>query len=489
MCSCCVTFFKPRRVGTITTADYKNRFPPGPQPLPLLGNVHQLPADYQHKTFAEWGRRYGDVVFARLFRTPVLILNSVQAAQDLMDKRGFKYSDRPRFVLLVELIGWDSVLTLMRYGERSRKHRKWMRDAFQNKASLESYRPMQRRETYTLLSGLIKNAEDHAEHCRRFAASMVLEVAYGHRVKSLDDNPGSVIVDFVPILKHLPTWFPGCSFKQHALDVWRSRRAFLDTPFQMVRDAMTAGTATSCLTVSLIEQCSGSGGLSKEDEEDIKGTAGQLYSAGTETTFITLSTFLLAMAIYPDVLKKAQEEIDRVTGNQRLPDFGDRESLPYLECILKETYRWNSPAPLGIPHRVTSDDIYRGYHIPEGCMIIPNIWGMMHNPDMYPEPEEFQPERFLKANIIDPSDVVFGFGRRLCVGQAFADSSLWLAMANILATLDICKPVDDFGNEITPKPTFQPGFTSPPKPFTCIIRPRSSHALDLIQSANVDVAL
>ncbi|OBZ74906.1 O-methylsterigmatocystin oxidoreductase [Grifola frondosa] len=424
---------------------------------------------------------------------PTLILSSVQAAQDLMDKRSAKYSDRPRFVLLGELMGWDAVLAHMTYGDRSRKYRKWIHDALQAKAVLKSYYPLQRRESCVLLSGLFESPEAYVAHIRRFAAALVLEIAYGHRVTSLKDeyirlaerattataeagSPGSMLVDFFPFLKELPAWFPGCGFKRRALDVRPHVRAFLDMPFQMVKDAMATGITIPSMTATLIEKCSGNEGISEEDEEDIK--------AGTETTATALTTFVMAMVLYSNVLKKAQEEIDMVIGNERLPDFTDRDFLPYLGCILKELYRWNSPLPLGFPHRATSDDIYRGYYIPQGYMVIPNIWGMMHTPDIYPEPEKFTPERFLETedrpnsptNASDPYNVVFGFGRRLCPGQAFGDSSLWLAMAHMIATLDIRKSVDSFGKEINVEAAFSPGFT------------RTKKACELIQSVNADLA-
>ncbi|OBZ68047.1 O-methylsterigmatocystin oxidoreductase [Grifola frondosa] len=499
-----------------------------------------MPVDYQHRKFAEWGNQYGDISFARLFRTPALILNSVQAAQDLMDKRSAQYSDRPRFVLVVELMGWDSISSHMAYGDRSRKHRKWIHDAFQTKAVLESYYPLQRREASVLVSGLLESPEAYITHFRRqpnflwFAAALVVEITYGHRVTSLDDkyiglaerattataeagSPGSMLVDFFPILKELPAWLPGCDFKRRALDARPHIRAFLDMPFQMVKDAMwqATGTTIPSVTASLIEKCSGNEGINKEDEEDIKGTAG-FYTEPElrQSVVIALTTFVMAMVLYPNVFKKAQEEIDGVIGNERLPDFTDRDSLPYLGCTLKELYRWNSPLPLGLPHRATSDDIYRGYRIPQGCMIIPNIWGMMHAPDIYPEPEKFRPERFLetthgpssRTDASDPYNIVFGFGRRLCPGQAFADSSLWLAMAHMIATLDIRKRVDSFGKEINFEAAFSSGFVrqahylnrfmrasvevlcSAPKPFTCVILPRSKKACELVQSTSADLA-
>lgn len=80
------------------------------------------------------------------------------------------------------------------------------------------------------------------------------------------------------------------------------------------------------------------------------------------------------MAMYPDVQRQAQSELDRVIGQTRLPGFDDRDSLPYINALLKELTRWHVVAPTAIPHSALEDDEYNGYYIPKGSMIIPNLW-------------------------------------------------------------------------------------------------------------------
>ena len=80
------------------------------------------------------------------------------------------------------------------------------------------------------------------------------------------------------------------------------------------------------------------------------------------------------MALNPHVVKRAQEELDRVVGNERLPELSDRENLPYISALLKELLRWACPTPFGVPKRIMEDDVYKGYRIPAGANIIENIW-------------------------------------------------------------------------------------------------------------------
>jgi len=123
------------------------------------------------------------------------------------------------------------------------------------------------------------------------------------------------------------------------------------------------------------------------------------------------------MALNPEVVEKAQEELDRVVGKDRLPEYSDREDLPYIDAVVKEVLRWNPPTPIAFPVKTTQDDVYRGYFIPAGATVIGNIWAVFRDPNIYPDPEAFNPGRFLKDGKIDPlvfnpEDRVFGSGRR-----------------------------------------------------------------------------
>lgn len=110
-------------------------------------------------------------------------------------------------------------------------------------------------------------------------------------------------------------------------------------------------------------------------------------------------------------------------------------------------------------HQILVDDEYNGYLIPAGTIILPNIWAMTHDEEVYPDPLTFNPERYLgldeeEARKLDPRNIVFGFGRRVCVGQHFADQQVWLAVACLIATFDVRKAKDEFGKEITPIPNY-----------------------------------
>ena len=127
--------------------------------------------------------------------------------------------------------------------------------------------------------------------------------------------------------------------------------------------------------------------------------------------------FIFAMITNPGAMKKAQEELDRVVGKGELPDFSHKDSLPYIDALIKELLRWSPPVPLSSPNRAMQDDVYRGYFIPRGATVIQNVWAISRDPSVYPDPDVFNPDRFLKDGkinplVFDPEDRVFGAGRR-----------------------------------------------------------------------------
>ncbi|KZT03208.1 cytochrome P450 [Laetiporus sulphureus 93-53] len=487
---------------------------PGPRHLPFVGNIHQIDHEYPHKTFAQWTRSHGPLVYTYLFRQPALIIHTVQAAIDLMEKKGAIHSSRPSFVFLIELIGLNNNPALLPYGDRWRRHRKWLQAALLEKNILESYHPIRAREVHRLLTGLVQSPDEFASLITSYVGAILTEITYGHTATSLEDDQfiqmaakssadtieactfASTLVDFFPSLKHIPTWMPGSSFKRNALRIRQQVKIAETTPYTWVKEQIACGSARPSFVSSILDKMTRDGELSEDNERNLSGAAASIYNAGTDTSVTSIQTFVLAMVLYPEVFKKAQMEIDKVVGNSRLPDLADRGSLPYLDQVLLEVYRWNPPVPLGIPHLSTRDDVYLGCHIPGGTMTMSNIWyvHMTRDPEIYSDPEAFRPERFDELDaetmeLYNPGKIVFGFGRRICPGRYLADSSIWLAMATILASFNIAKAKDDKGNVITPTPAFLPGLVNHPKLFRCHISPRSQEMRTLILDQGMTIAV
>jgi len=149
--------------------------------------------------------------------------------------------------------------------------------------------------------------------------------------------------------------------------------------------------------------------------------------------------------------------------------------------------RWRPVTPIAVPHCLTADDVYNGYRLPKGSIVIGNVYAMLHDEKVYPDPFAFKPERFLKDGQLDPNVqhpgvATFGFGRRICPGRFMALSSVWISIAMILSTLEIKKAVDEKGDIIEPDHKYVSSMVSIPAPFKCSIKPRSDETEKLIRS-------
>ena len=201
------------------------------------------------------------------------------------------------------------------------------------------------------------------------------------------------------------------------------------------------------------------------------------------------------MVLFPEVQKRAQACIDNVVGPERLPAMDDYPQLPYIRNCIKEITRLMPTARLGFPHAVMEDDGYLGYRIPKGAGIIANIHTIHMDPERYPEPETFNPDRYLddEQSLVDsatnpePSQrgtFAFGAGRRICQGMHVAERSLFLGMSRVLWAFDIVAAKDERGDDVMPDLTkLTQGFMTVPEPFQATIRPRSSQRAALIKKA------
>ncbi|KAF8874736.1 cytochrome P450 [Infundibulicybe gibba] len=342
--------------------------PPGPKGLPIIGNFLDMPVHKQWAIFGEWSKIYGDIIYLNVLGQPIIILSSTKRTTDLLEKRSSIYSDRPRMPMLGELMGCDFFLSLMPYGVRWRRHRRLFHKHF-NVNVVSKYLSVHSHETRLFLYALLKSPGEFRRHTRHTFASTIMNVIYGIKVQETDDpyieaaeaslesiaeagTPGAFLVDFMPILKYVPEWMPGASFKKKAAH-WRDiNYEMAERPWRFVKSQHSQGVAPTSVATALLDGLPPAEDERREEEEICaRGTAAVAYSGGTDSTMSSLQAFFLAMTLCPDVQQKAQAELDSVVGN-RLPDFADRDSLPYVNAVVKETLRWQNVVPLALPTRL-----------------------------------------------------------------------------------------------------------------------------------------
>ncbi|KAK7448088.1 hypothetical protein VKT23_013846 [Stygiomarasmius scandens] len=365
--------------------------PPGPRRVPFLGNLLSMPMAKEWETFAKWGEKY-------VFSQTIVVLNSAKVAAELLDSRSAIYSDRPVVPMGGDLVGYNRALGLLPYGDRFKKHRRLAKQLFGNTKTMEAFYPIEEEEAHRLLKRLVSQSDRFVNHIQKMAGAIILRVTHGYPVQEGEDpfvkladealqqfsassSPTSFMVNMVPALMYVPAWVPGVSFRKTARKWAAHLEETVEKPFEWVKTRMANGTAE----MSFISNLLGEGQLNEKEEYDIKWTASALYAGkairilsiylqdaeyclqrGVDTTVGSQVSFLKAMLLWPEVAKKAQAELDTVVGSDRLPTFADRASLPYLNALALETFRWHSVGPTGIAHRLMEDDTYNGYFIPKG---------------------------------------------------------------------------------------------------------------------------
>lgn len=297
---------------------------------------------------------------------------------------------------------------------------------------------------------------------------------------ALSAFPGSALVNTIPILRYLPECFPGIEFHKFARKCRELTRKMRYEPLDMVKYKMANGTALPSLARTLLES-----ETCEEDKELIADVTGVIYAGGSDTLMSTITSLISAFALYPEVQRRAQVEIDSVIGRNRLPIPEDEELMPYIGAICKEIVRWRVSFPLGVARSNLYDDVYEGQFIPKGSAILWNTWAIAHDPETFPDPYSFNPERWLDGNgrLTDDEFVAaFGYGRRQCIGMNLAKSTLWLTAASLLATMECSKSKDKDGNEIDISVEDTGGLLLHPVPFECDIHPRDKKATELLES-------
>ncbi|THU76425.1 cytochrome P450 [Dendrothele bispora CBS 962.96] len=480
----------------------RSRFPlpPGPKGLPIIGSLldsaifsndsNTKSCEPEWKTYLDLGKKFNsDIIHISVLGDHTVVLNSANATDDLLEKRSGIYSDRPgTFSPQFIKAGRNHTIMLTAYHMFLRK----MFHQYFQPRSLAKFHPFQRKAVLELLDSLINLSKDGETEFKgplqRYAGSVILRAIYGittqedqeHYVSLVNrailgiaqaGSHGNFLVDYLSIFEM--AWLPGAGFKRKAKAWTQSAVALRDEPWEKLQTSVAAGTALDCLATENLDKAK------KDDtqmEVMIRNCTGVAYLGKAS---LLLST-VLSLLHNPDVQARAQRELDTVVGTSRLPDFGDRENLPYLEAILTESLRIYPVLPLAVPHHSIEDDVYEGYFIPKGTTFVANSWAILHNKHAYPDPLKFNPERFVQkeGEKLPPSPLLyaFGYGRRQCPGRPFALDNAWLAIACILATFNIKKAINQDGTEIEAEIAYTKGMVSHPEDFKCRFVPRSTGA-------------
>ncbi|KAH9952755.1 cytochrome P450 [Russula dissimulans] len=525
----------------VVLRDHRKRrglpYPPGPQSWPIIGNLLDVPSQRPWIAYTKMSKRYGEIVGLHVLGQLVVVLSSSSAIKDLLERRGELYSDRPSFPLH-EVLGVDWLLPALSKGDVWSEGRKLLDRSLRPAAPI-SYRNMMEEKTRSFLGQLFLTPKHFRSHIELLQGKLIMSLTYGYDLKTYDDDlivapvelnkvlaesvlPGAVLMNHIPFIKHIHSWIPFLSQEAVAQKCRRLSETMKTGPIDFVWTSMREGTAAQSLASEHLRDVEHLSGPERQKQERVVQEAlGSLFNGEPSLSVASLMTLFLALTLYPEVQKRAQAELDSVIGRDRLPTFDDRPQLPYIDAMCKEVLRWRPALPLGFPHASTQDGVYKDFFIPKGATIIANAWGVLHDPELYPDPSTFNPERFLSApaappprgggggggqpRLNDPQliSLAFGAGKRICPGRHFVDASLFILAASVLAVFSLSKPtgvpeedpISGIGigtgtgtgtgsGAIEAQEVQAPGKAGSscesPGEFGCVITPRDALAKDLI---------
>ncbi|KAK5379003.1 hypothetical protein LTR20_010303 [Exophiala xenobiotica] len=480
---------------------------PGPKGRPIVGSAYDLKKGengYFWFKFTEWGREFGPIYQYKAFGKVNVVVGTEKIANDLLRERGDVYSSREQLPMGSQLLSDNKKALFLPYGDEWRRVRKLQHHVTQVKAAT-SYQPLQMKESARLVRDLVQEPKKYRTLFQRYASALILRLTYGARIETGGEDivrlvyenqlnvervsaPGQYLVDLLPILLWLPTWV--APFKQEAAAHRKREVSLFSGLVKDVEKDIENGKAGPSFTRMWLEN------KQKFGLSDLQGTyvLGGLYSAAASTTASLAMSWVLLMVLNPKWLALMQEELDRVVGPNRLPVFDDLPQLPTVRAVVKEVARMRPVTAGGIPHKTTADDIYEGYFIPKGSMIHPNLWAIHHDPELYPDPYTFNPNRWLDPTFPTYREPltqypnmnnysVFGFGRRLCPGAHIAERSLNIIVARVGWACNISKSVDQVtGRGITPPEyDYVKGMNTEPHEFPFELKSRSPERWKILE--------
>ncbi|SPO07779.1 related to O-methylsterigmatocystin oxidoreductase [Cephalotrichum gorgonifer] len=380
----------------------------------------------------------------------------------------------------------------MAYGPEWRNLRKHSH-ALLNLSAAKRYTPMQELESKVVLHDLLNRPDQYYTINRRYATSVIMLVTYGYRVPSFEDPlitkifsvlehlsimmaPGHFAVETIPGLAKLPQWLFGNWRSWGEMAFSHDSKIYLDL-WETLKRTTDDGTANDCFSKDFYLNNPKRNGI---DDLLAAYTCGGLVEAGSETTATTINNWTLAMALYPEVMRKAQEEVDRVVGSGRMPGWEDEENLPYIRAMIKETLRWRPVNKFGMYHSLSEDDWYEGHFIPKDSVVVLNWWAIQRDENRYPDPDAFEPSRYLDSPLT-AAEYINSHDPRSCPGVHLAEKSLFIVISRTLWGFNIQKKRGPDGKVVEPATKMMPGFLSVPTPFECDITCRSEKHRRIIE--------
>ncbi|XP_076690244.1 cytochrome P450 2C18-like isoform X2 [Callospermophilus lateralis] len=461
------------------------RLPPGPMPLPILGNILQIDVKNISKSLTNLSKAYGPVFTVYFGTRPTVVLHGYEAVKEALIDHGEVFSGRGSFPMIERVTkGLGILLTT---GNRWKVMRRFSVMTLKNfgmgKRSIED---RIQEEARCLVEELRKTESSPCDPTFLLSCApcnVIFSIIFHNRfhykdqhflnlMRKLNENVAILSSPWIQVCNTFPAlidYFPGShkTLLKNAADI---KQYFLEK-IKEHQESLDMNNPQDFIDYFLIKMEElGHIPQTEFTTEALVSLVNDLFGAGTETTSTTLRYGLLLLLKHTEVTAKVKEEIDHVIGRHRSPCMQDRSSMPYTEAVLHEIQRYIDLVPINTPHAVTCDINFRNYFIPKGTTIITSLTSVLHDNKEFPNPEKFDPGHFLdERGKFKKSDyfIPFSIGKRICAGEGLARMELFLILTTILQNFHLKSVVDP--KDIDTTPVFN-GFVSvPPAYQICFI--------------------
>uniref|UniRef100_A0A1B6KG18 Cytochrome P450 n=1 Tax=Graphocephala atropunctata TaxID=36148 RepID=A0A1B6KG18_9HEMI len=458
-----------------------SNYPPGPAPLPIIGNALDIPQGHLHPKVEEWSQQYGPIFSLNFFNDLIVVVTGIDNVLEALRKEEFQ-SRQDNFASRARSFGKTSLGIFFSSGKQWSSSRKFTVKQLRAFGKSEKENVIAD-EISRLMDTIIEQPNvqangifgptglnviwrlmaskrfDYNDEKSRIIAS---DLSFAFRQGSAS---GVSIVNFIPLFRFFTPSF------NVFIKIMKDIQNLIKETVKEHREVLDPNNPRDLIDNYLIEMDRNKGNPdSLFIDEDLLMIGTDLFAAGSETTSGSIEFVLLYMILYPEMQEKMQEEIDRVLRGRK-PVFEDRTNLHYTMAVLNEVERLNSVVPTNIPHLCTKDTTFGGYFIPKGALISMNFRCFGYDTKYWKDPEEFNPQRFLNADgqYTRPSIMpTFGLGQRTCVGEMMARNTIFLFITTFFEKFSISLPPGE------PEPSTEPlpGFTTAPRPFKINVKSR-----------------
>ncbi|XP_064203283.1 cytochrome P450 2K1-like [Anguilla rostrata] len=473
-----VLFFILLLKSSTKSSGYK--FPPGPKPWPLIGNLNILNMNFPQKTMCELAEQYGPVFTFHMGMKKYVVLTGYEAVKEALVTQADDFGERGLNAMNSHNFQGKGIL--FGVGESWKTMRRFtlstLRDFGMGRSTIEDRIIDEAQLLLEVFAQHQGKPFDVTTPMNSAVSNIICVLVFGNRFQYDDPqflrlqqlvsenvrlavSPMSQIYNAFPV----PIFRIGDIRKMGKNKIESS--SYFRKVYKQRKEEHDSNDVRSFIDRFIAKQ-------NEEhknphtffEEENMVLTVANLFGAGTETTSTTLRWGLLFMMKYPHIQEKVQAEIENVIGRERPPRIDDRKRMPYTDAVVHETQRFGNIVPNNLLHETRTDTTFRGYHIPKGTPVIPLLTSVLYDKTQWQTPHQFNPGHFLDAEgrfVKKDAFMPFSAGRRICVGETLAKMELFLFFTSLLQRFTFKPPPGVLPEDLDISPC--PGLTSSPVPY------------------------